>query len=41
MQMKEELLIKDKVTAICGQWIGWTLDEVVDPNGEFHFDGKT
>lgn len=38
--MKQEHLMKNKIMAICEKLFGWLMDEVVDPFGEYHLDGK-
>lgn len=39
MTMKDKLLIKYKIVAICEQLVEWLMREVVDHSGEFHFNG--
>ena len=37
--MSQELLDKEKVKAIQEQLMGFIMDEIVNPAGEFHYNG--
>ena len=40
MDMENQALPLERVRAVQEQLCGFLLDEVVDPKGEFHFDGS-
>ena len=40
LNIQQGLLKKERVAAICEGLIGFLMDEVVNPQGEFYYDGR-